>query len=341
MVRRHARFRCRATLAGALAVVASLSACSSGDDRPAATSSSAAPQRGMTLPQARTVVAQYDRDNTKAIRAALNPPYRASAWEAVDSGPTLEFDRVGTLQARAEKKRTKPVSRHQATAVVGYARQIKGNLALVRVDEPRTGTATGAGASAGSSLMVLRQEPGRQRWRQWSSTGLRRDVGSDLPSQAGRDGTPTPAQLKRATPLVDQVVAATQDGKAAGISGAGRIRQSIESRWVDRQNARSLTTACTTYTPRGSSDVAETMQSVQTDRGVLSLITLRCQSDAVSAEGTYWDIPSWLRKATGVTERYPQVQAVTTMVSVLVLQPEGGGRARFLGSGDVDVLPAD
>lgn len=282
----------------------------------------------MTVGQAQQLLADYDKRNNAAIKAANPPTFDTSVWKKADTGPVLESDEYWTrheqLGPKGEQEAGPPL-RTTALEVLGPVRHRDGAVAFVRVEargREETGSSTSA-ADEDDSWMVMVRKSSKAPWLLWNEIPALAGTMPD-PLPASTDPTPTPQQVDRSQSLVQALIDGLRQEPSSPFHDHDIVRRQLNRALGGSAKGASRTVACEPYAAPGSEETGNALILGQAEKAVVNAVSISCRIDATAPDGQYFDLARATREIDGITEKYPTQAVVNYAISGLIVQPKGG-----------------
>lgn len=318
----------------ALGLAASLAACS-GDTTGGADATGGAtttvaltpngpnPAAALDLPRAVPAMADYDKRNNAAIKAARTNP-DPKVWQAVDVGPSLEADAFDSrwFQLSDAAERAKPVVPFTLTptAVISGAAGTLPTYTLVLGTTTKGGKTTTPAKTLDARVMV--QQKANGPWLH--AVSVNAPVGS-LPKNVlpGSAVVQAPDDLARlastSAPLVN-LIENQVTPKGYSVGPLVKLRDAL----VADSAKDILTFSCG---PLKADKVGAHVTWRLTDGTVYGMTSLRCSVNTrVRESGYYYNLPARTRALFKVTDKQPTSYDHPILVSLLVSMPPRPGQ---------------
>lgn len=255
-------------------------------------SASARPDVSITHADATSIARSYDRRNDVAISKALNPPYDASAWRTVDSGPVLAIDAYDTEKAAFNKSTEKGTSAEKTKLLRAYGsstRSSDGTSPWVLVVEQRTGGKSAKTAPAYAGVFVK----GPQGWHMDSSIGGISGINPKaLPRESTTAPTLTKVQRQSAANAVPVVVDALTTGNMKHVSNPVILKELRTGFQMEGVEGFSAGATCRPWGTKQGTDPStavvvgsDALRLTRAGTETIAVLNLDCRLDVYAQDG--------------------------------------------------------
>lgn len=298
------------------------------------------PDASVTHAELASIARTYDKQNSVAISKALNRPYDAKAWRAVDSGPILARDTYDTKGAALKKSKHTEPSKPQKMPKI-----LRAYGSSSRSSDGRTPWVMSVMRGAKSTDMAGVYVKATNGWR------LDADFGGIDPKLLPAEKTTVPsltaAQRQSAANAVPVVVDAVATGDMKDVTNSKPLLDYRKAFQVDGHSGLEAGATCRPWGTELGTDVSnavvvgtDALRLTRVGSRTLAVLNLDCQLAIYAKDGGQVQIPKDNARIEGDDGKAKE-SAIRRSSLMLLMSIPDEGKPKIIASSGAYLVPSE